>query len=458
MRLPDDFQTEKHDAAGAASVVRKVARLEWRDETGDHGATIERLTLVGSATSADLVVSHPTVSRLHAELEPRADGLWIRDLGSRNGTYIHGVRVTNARIPDGAKVQIGAAALTYNPAATETRVDLWPEGRFGPLVGSSVIMRELFATLARIASSDSTALIFGETGTGKELVAQAIHDASARAQGPFVVVDCAALPEQLLQSELFGYSKGAFTGATTSREGAIESASGGTVFLDEIGELPLRMQPALLRVLESRTVRRLGESTHRRIDVRFVSATHRDLRSMVAAGAFREDLYFRLAVLPVTVPPLRQRMDDVALLIEHFLPAASTQTHHDLLREILDRPWLGNVRELRNFVERAATFGAKQALAMSEPDAMGSVPPPSPSSRPLSMLTPPAFLPTQARPQTLSGPPELFEKPYREFRDEVEAEYIQRLLERHGGNLAAAAHAAGIDRTYIYRLVRKHRR
>lgn len=432
-----DFETERHEAPGADSVVRRLARLEWKDDTGERSATIDGLTLVGSSTSATVVLRDTTVSRLHAELEPRPDGLWIRDLGSRNGTLVAGVQVASARIPDGAKIQLGATVLTLNPSPVETRVDLWPHPQFGPLLGGSVVMRELFATLARVGASDATALISGETGTGKELVAQAIHEASPRANGPFVIVDCAALPEHLLQSELFGHAKGAFTGASAAHTGAIEAAAGGTVFLDEVGELPLRMQPALLRVLESRTVRRIGETTHRRIDVRFVSATHRDLRSMVAAGAFREDLYFRLAVLPVAVPPLRQHMDDVALFIEKFLPGSTEELRLELLREALDAPWLGNVRELRNFVERAATFGAKQALAMAgPPSSSGSLPPPAPSTTDLGM----------------------FEKPFREFHDAVESEYIERLLKRHGGSLSAAAAAAGIDRTYIYRLVKKHRR
>jgi DNA-binding NtrC family response regulator len=301
-------------------------------------------------------------------------------------------------------------------------------------------MRELFATLQRLAQLDSTIVIQGETGTGKELVARALHEASPRARKPFVVVDCGALPEQLLESELFGHVRGAFTGATTTRAGAIESASGGTVFLDEIGELPLAMQPKLLRALESRTVRRLGESTHRPVDVRFLSATHRDLRSMVNAGAFREDLYFRLAVLPVAVPPLRQRLDDLPLLVDSFRPGANAEWKRDLLREALDRPWLGNVRELRNFVERAVAFGARQAAALSDAGA----PAPTPA--------PPAAITTGG---VLEG---AFEKPYREFRDEAEREYLRRLIQRHGGNVTAAAQAAGIDRTYIHRLVRKHER
>ena len=427
----DEADTDLRAPTGR-SAMRRQPRIVWRDAAGDHAATIERLTLVGSAARADLVVDDTTVSRLHAELDPRPDGLWVRDLGSRNGTYVEGVQVGSARVPDGGAIQIGSTVIRVE-TTVEARVDLWPESRFGPLVGGSAPMRELFSTLERVAQLDSTVLVVGETGTGKELVANALHEASPRAEKPFVVVDCAALPEQLLESELFGHARGAFTGAASARAGAIESAAGGTVFLDEIGELPLQMQPKLLRALESRTVRRVGETAHRPVDVRFVSATNRDLRSMVNAGAFREDLYFRLAVLPIAVPPLRQRMDDVPLLIEHFQPDSPPEWKREILREALDRPWLGNVRELRNFVERAVAFGTKQAAAMS--DAGGS---PSPASVP-----PPSM------------PPAAFEKPLREFKEELEREYVRRLLARHGGNVTAAAQAAGIDRTYVYRLVRK---
>ncbi len=448
MPPPSDYQTELHVMPGAKSVRRRHPRISWTDADGDHTAVIERLVLVGSAPSADLPVTDATVSRLHAELEPKKDGLWIRDLGSRNGTYVNGMCVTLARAPERAKIQLGRAVLSIEPADAESQVELWPEANFGPLVGQSVVMRELFATLSRAAASDATVLVLGETGTGKERVAQALHEASPRRNNPFVIVDCAALPEQLLQAELFGHAKGAFTGAAQARAGAIEAADGGTVFLDEIGELPLAMQPALLRVLESRTVRRLGESAHKKVDVRFVSATHRDLRSMVTAGAFREDLYFRIAVLPVAVPPLREHMDDVALLVDHFLPNIAPDDRHDLLAEALDRPWLGNVRELRNFVDRAAAFGPRRAAAMSDPPrSVPSVPPPS-------RLPPP---PPRSDAGELAEIMRAFDKPYREFRDDIEREYVERLLRRHGGNVSGAAQAAGLDRTYIHRLIKKHK-
>ncbi len=299
-------------------------------------------------------------------------------------------------------------------------------------------MRELFARLARVARSDATVLIQGETGTGKELAAQAIHDASPRAGEPFVIIDCGALPESLLEAELFGHAKGAFTGAVEARAGAIEAADGGTVFLDEIGELPLDMQPKLLRVLESRTVRRVGETAQRPVDVRFLSATNRDLRTMVNTGAFREDLYFRLAVLPVTIPPLRERPEDILALVQHFLPSeALAAVTPQMVRELTARPWLGNVRELRNFVERALALGAREALALSAPAA-------GPGG-------------TETEPSA----PALLALPYKEMRERVllaaEREYVEALLARHDRDVSAAAEAAGLNRTYLYRLVARHR-
>jgi transcriptional regulator with GAF, ATPase, and Fis domain len=282
-----------------------------------------------------------------------------------------------------------------------------------------------------VAKSDAPVLLLGETGTGKELAARAIHDASARASGPFVIVDCAALSTSLIETELFGHARGAFTGALVARVGAFEAASGGTVFLDEIGELSPSMQPKLLRVLESGTVKRLGESEHRSVDVRLIAATHRDLRPNVNAGAFREDLYFRIAVLPLLLPSLRARPSDIPLLFRHFLRGRQT-IEPVAERDLLQMPWLGNVRELRNFVERACAFGTKETLDAGETaGATGS-----------------------------AAPAVSLEQPFKEFRerwiDQGEREYVGKLLDRHQRNVSAAAETAGLDRTYIYRLIRKH--
>ncbi|GAC1545931.1 MAG: hypothetical protein NVS3B10_09980 [Polyangiales bacterium] len=415
---------------------RAAFTLEWTDDDGPHAATVSQRTLIGSAARADVVVAHPTVSRLHAELTVRDDGLWIRDLESRNGTHVDGVLVTGARLRDeGSRVELGECALVARRTAQATAVPLWPEDHFGPLLGGSAVMRELFLRLSQYAQTTSTVIVQGETGTGKELVASALHAASSRAAQPFVVVDCGALPEALLESELFGHVRGAFTGAQHDRAGAFESAEGGTVFLDEIGELPLAMQPKLLRVLESRAVRRLGEARHRPIDVRFVAATHRDLQSMVSSGAFREDLYFRLSVLPVMVPPLRARPGDLPQLVAHFLPPGKRRAIDAAqLAELASLPWLGNVRELRTFVERALAVGAQEAFALSRP------------SRPAP--------PTRALPAVPTDVP--FKELREQWNDHLEREYIAELLARHGRNTELVGRAAGLDRSYVHRLMRKH--
>jgi transcriptional regulator with GAF, ATPase, and Fis domain len=424
-----DDETELNDDPSAPRFVVQRPQLVWRDGTGDHHVTIERTSSIGSARDAAVVIEDKTVSRLHAELEPRADGLWIRDLGSRNGTFVEGLLVGSARVPQGATIRVGNTSITVR-ALVERNVELWPHASFGPLVGASVVMREMFARLALVAASDATALVTGETGTGKELVARAIHEASPRAGGPLVIVDCGALPEHLLESELFGHARGAFTGAMAAREGAFEAAEGGTLFLDEIGELPLSMQPKLLRALEARTIRRVGETNHRRVDVRFLSATNKNLATLVNSGAFREDLYFRLAVLLVNVPPLRERMEDIPAIVAHLYPRQPADWQQQVVREALTRAWTGNVRELRNFLDRAAALGLKEATDFG------------------------------AAPATSSGAdlPSAFHRPYREFCDDMEREYLKRLLARHGGNATAAAHAAGLNRTYIHRLIKKHDR
>jgi two-component system, NtrC family, response regulator GlrR len=453
---PPIEETQLH--RGMGPFFRSGGSLEWTDAAGPHSLHVEERMIIGSSTGAGIVIQDPAVSRLHAELEPRNDGLWVRDLGSRNGTFLAGIQITGARLPQGARLRVGATEIRVQYRDEKQPVELWPEGRFGRLVGDSAPMRELFATLSRLAPMDAPVLIHGETGTGKELVAQSIHDASPRASKPFVVVDCAALPENLLDAELFGHARGAFTGAVGARPGAIEAAEGGTVFLDEIGELPISMQPKLLRVIESQTVRRVGETARRQVDVRFISATHRDLLTMVNAGEFREDLYFRLAVLPVSVPPLRARAGDVARLAEHFW----TERGHggalspEFIAALANRPWRGNVRELRNFIDRARALGLEQALAMT-----GAVQPVH-DAAPESVGRMPTSLPMPAPPATnVASPPEdIFLRTFKEFReawiDEGERSYVRRLLERHDRSVAAASREAGVDRTYIYRLIRKH--
>jgi transcriptional regulator with GAF, ATPase, and Fis domain len=415
-------------------VMQRRPTVRWTDGEGAHESRIDDLVLVGSAPGLPIEVHDRTVSRIHAELESRGDGLWVRDLGSRNGTYINEIRVTQGRVPHDGSLRLGSSTLHVHYDVEQVEVATWNSERFGPLMGTSLVMRRLFARLARMAATESSVLIVGETGSGKELVARAIHAASPRHEGPLVVVDCAALPESLIEAELFGHAKGAFTGAGEARAGSIEAADGGTVFLDEIGELPLAVQPKLLRALEAREIRRVGEAQHKRVDVRFLSATNRDLREMVNAGAFREDLFFRLAVLLVQVPPLRERVEDIPLLVGHHQPAGTAPLDAELMAELSKRPWLGNVRELRNFVERVHALGAEEALAMS-------------------------WLPAGA-PAAPTDTPSL-DGPYKALRERwiehFERSYFTALLARHQSDVAAAAREAGVDRTYVYRMIRRHR-
>ncbi len=407
---------------------RQAARLDWHEDGAPRSFLIQSPALLGSSPEVDVVLRDASVSRVHCQLEPRPDGIWLVDLGSTNGSFIDAVQVQAGRVPDGATVRLGTTRLRFRHER-EAPVELWPTDRFGDLIGRSPAMRELFAVLARIARSESHVLIRGETGTGKEVVARSLHQASARSEEPFVVVDCGAMPHNLIESELFGHARGAFTGAAESRAGAIESAEGGTALLDEIGELPLELQPRLLRVLETRRIRRIGENRERPVNVRFMAATHRDLLRMASEGTFREDLYFRIAVLSVKVPPLRERPEDIAAMVEHFLPGGMSLPG-EVLAELSRRPWLGNVRELRNVVERMLTLGP---AALDDGGPRGA-------EEPLPRVP--------------------LDQPFKQIRqrwvDHLERVYLQGMLERHGRSLARIAEAAGMDRSYVHRLMRKH--
>jgi transcriptional regulator with GAF, ATPase, and Fis domain len=366
---------------------------------------------------------------------------------------------------------MGTTEITVTYGAPQPPTALWPDKSFGALLGRTAVMRELFGQIGKMAQTSASVLISGETGTGKELLARALHDASPRAAAPFVVVDCAALPANLLETELFGHARGAFTGAVAAHEGAFEAADGGTIFLDEIGELPLALQPKLLRVLESRTLRRIGETAYRKIDVRVLSATHRDLRTMVNRGAFREDLFFRLAVLPLHLPALRERLADLPLLLEGFLGARVNELEPDVLLALSKLPWTGNVRELRNFAERVLAVGARRALAMASegeaaPESAAEVAAVA-AGAPAAVRSAGAAAPAaevvpgeSASSVSVQGPEGWFEGGFKEFRDRWgdigEREYLRRLLLRTNGSTSQASKQAGVDRTYLYRLLRRH--
>jgi transcriptional regulator with GAF, ATPase, and Fis domain len=407
---------------------------------------------VGSAPGVDLVLADRTVSRVHLEISVTPEGFLLRDLGSTNGTWLEGYRVREVFLRDRAQLGVGQTLLEFGLDEREREVELSAQHRFGPLAGADPAMRRLFATLARIAPTDATVLIEGETGTGKELVAQAIHRHSKRRDGPFVVVDASSLPATLVESELFGHEKGAFTGATLAKAGAFEEADGGTVFLDELGELPVELQPKLLRVLEAREVRRVG-SAHvpRRVDVRVIAATNRDLRRLINQGSFRADLYYRLAVVSVFLPPLRERPGDIPMLARMFLESLGEQAGRSLaltdetLAKLQRLPWHGNVRELRNFIERSVWLsegGALQVTGMLERPA-------GPGQAPGAAASPPAAAP--------GAPAVAIELPYKDAKklwtEHFDAVYLPRLIERCGGNVSRAAREAELDRAYLFRLL-----
>ncbi len=443
----DGEELTDFDPTGPASLeglptdhrVRRFALvvLEGPDAGAEWASASARCSL-GTHPSNDLVLADRTVSRFHCEvaLEPR--GPRVTDVGSRNGTLLDGVRVERAWLRDGSLLRLGQSAVRFRLAPESNPVRLSPSGRFGSMVGRSVPMRAAFAEMALAAASDATILLEGETGTGKEEAAHSIHEASGRARGPFVIVDCSSIPGALLESELFGHERGAFTGADARRDGAFHAATGGTVFLDEIGELPLELQPKVLRVIERRTVRRLGASEHLPVDVRVVAATNRNLRSEVNEGRFRPDLYYRLAVIKIALPPLRERPDDIALLAEHVLAglgadpvAAAALLGPELLGQLERAAWPGNVRELRNHLERC--------LVMRE-----AAPPPPPSLRP------------RDRPAEAPDPRLSYAEARQRALERFERGYLEALLAHHGGNVSKAARTSGMNRAYLYRLLARH--
>ncbi len=391
---------------------------------------------IGAHQEADLVLTDRKVSGTHVEIALDERGYRVRDLESTNGTFIHGIRVNDAYVPPGTTISIGKTELRFVPLNESVSVPLWPEPQFHSLIGRSVPMRRLFSILERIATTDATVLIDGETGAGKELIADAIHQQSHRADGPFVVIDCGAVPPNLFESELFGHEKGAYTGAVSTKPGAFERAHGGTLFLDELGELPLEMQPKLLRAVQSKQVRRVGGSQLIDCDVRLVAATNRDLAVEVNRGNFRDDLYYRIAVARVHVPPLRERKEDIALLVDHFVGQLGTKDRalpDDFVARARDYSWPGNVRELRNAVERAL-------ILPNHPAAFGAVAP--------------------ARVSNGDGwPPIDIELPFKvakkQFVDEFDRRFTRALLDRHDWNISAAARAAGVDRMSIYKLLQR---
>jgi transcriptional regulator with GAF, ATPase, and Fis domain len=389
---------------------------------------------IGTAPANDLVLADQTVSRHHCAVTATPQGFLLRDLGSSNGTWVGSVRLVEGFVEAGARVRVGRTTLRLDAVDEAICEPLSAEDRFGPLLGQSSAMRRIFAVLPRVAQTESTVLIEGETGTGKGVLASVIHGASARSAGPFVVLDCTAIAPSLVESELFGHVRGAYTGASGDRAGAFEQAKGGTIFIDEIGELPLDMQPKLLRALEERSVKRVGDNRRLNIDVRVIAATNRDLRTEVNKGRFRADLFYRLNVVRLHVPPLRERTGDIAQLAAafHAEMVPDRPIPRDLLELFLRQSWPGNVRELRAAVERAV------------------------------LLDDPAMLALSAEPPGEGPAAEGFEEgvPFRVAKqraaDRWEKVWVAELLARAKGNLSEASRMAKMDRSHLRSLVKKY--
>ena len=393
-------------------------------------ATSDRMR-IGKHESCDVVLSDETVSRFHCEVTIEAGRAVVRDLESRNGTVLDGVAIMAGYARSGSVLTLGTTRVRLDLGGDHVLVPLSERSQFGGLVGRSPTMRTAFALLERAAACDTTVLSEGETGTGQEAAAEAIHAESARRDHPMLVIDCGAIPPDLLETELFGHERGAFTGALEARQGAFEAATGGTIFLDEIGELVPDLQPKLLRVLEKREIKRVGANQHIPIDVRIIAATNRDLRAEVNAGRFRPDLFFRLAVLTVPLPPLRAVREDVPLIVNAILDRLGTQDPEteglrsaEFIEYLASHAWPGNVRELRNYLERCIALRTRVAIAED--------------TRPV----------VDAR----MGLKEARESWTLAF----ERMYLKDLLQAHGNNVSAAARAAGVDRAYFYRLLWRH--
>ncbi len=402
----------------------------------------ERIRL-GTHASNDLVLDDRTASRQHCEIQYTDRGYLLIDLDSTNGTFVDGKQVERAFLFAGATISIGATEIVFTPVNEEIEIEPDDDGLLGQMVGRSLRMRQLFGLIKKIAPMDVSVVIQGETGTGKELAARAIHDGSPRAKGPFVVIDCGAIPPNLIESELFGHEKGAFTGASYARPGAFERAKGGTIFLDELGELRLDLQPKLLRVLENREVRRVGGNDTIGVDVRVVAATNRDLQKEVPSGAFREARYVRLSVINLQLPALRQRRDDIPHIIRHALTEPDVLKQHGPKRisaramDVLQGyAWPGNVRELMNVVSHLLTFSDSEEIDVGQ-------------------------LPPRLQGEATAAPVPFNEHlSFKDAKEQVltafEREYIASVLKRSEGNISRAARESGLHRKSIERLVKKY--
>ena len=443
---------------------------------------------MGADPLCDFVLTDPTVSRNHAELRQRGQGYHLVDLNSTNGTFLDDIRIDSIAIQPGVTFRLGRTRMRFEVRTEKVAIRTTQRTQYDNIIGQSQALREIFSILDRVAPSELSVVIEGETGTGKELIARAIHDHSSRSDEPLVVFDCSAFPPSLLESELFGHEKGAFTGAVGRHVGVFERADGGTLFFDELGELDMEFQAKFLRVLETGQLRRVGGEKVIEVDVRMVAATNRNLKEMVGEKRFRSDLFYRLAQVRFFLPPLRDRAEDISLLVEHFLEQQAERTGRkpsiepDALSALREYDWPGNIRELRNAIEKAVALStggvipgeyferelsgglyggerpstARGGGAINEAEGGGSVGGPGLPRASASTSHDPHIAAVQT--PIIDSEDEIV--PFKEAKEEVisgfERQYIRLLLERTGNNISKASRQAGIDRRHFYRLLKKH--
>ncbi|HMG19881.1 MAG TPA: sigma 54-interacting transcriptional regulator [Kofleriaceae bacterium] len=454
--------------------------LQAVDDPGQEWTFDKEEIRIGSMEDNDVVLGDDTVSRYHCRITQEDNGYVLLDQRSTNGTFINKVRIREAFLKPGSIVSVGQSQLRFNAREEEVEIIPSPSDRCAGLIGGNPRMREIYSIIEKIAPTATTVVIDGETGTGKEVVAQAIHSLSPRSRNDLVVFDCGAVPPNLIESELFGHEKGSFTGAVMTRQGLFEQADGGTLFLDELGELPLDLQPKLLRALEQREVRRVGSAKAAKVDVRIIAATNRNLEDEVRAGRFRQDLFYRLSVVRLHLPSLHDRTDDIPLLVQHFLETGAFNrkpnappvrgVSREALSALQSYPWPGNVRELVNVVERAVSFCDNDLIQLSDlPDYIRTAKAPPPrevqprrattvpmgaTSAPLVSMNP--NTPAPAPPDELLAEGVTFKDAKERWVASFERDYILQLLRRNNGNISHAARAADIDRKYFRKLMKKY--
>ena len=468
-KFPDFVPPTKiHYVGGRPKELRlRKCKLVFEGLSGPEERVFDKPVIsIGSMADNDIVLKDDTVSRFHCKIYQAEDSYIQTDLDSTNGTAINRVRIREAYLHPGCTVTAGQSELRFY--ALDERVQVVPSSRDRccDIIGRSIQMRELFGIIEKIAPTGATVVIEGETGTGKEVVARAIHQLSQRGKGPFTVFDCGAVPANLIESELFGHEKGSFTGAMMTRQGLFEVAQRGTIFLDELGELEIDLQPKLLRVLEQREVRRVGSTKPIKIDVRVIAATNRNLAEEVQAGRFREDLFYRLSVVRLILPPLRDRVEDIPLLADHLLGKLSFNRDRDGAQRVggveksamdamMGYRWPGNVRELINVIERACSFAEGQSVTLADlPEHISG------THRRAPVTGAPMGSGLAKDGSASSAAAALQDRPFKEAKEEwvssFERDYVLSLLRKNNMNISHSAREADIDRKYFRKLMKKY--